>query len=84
MRLLRHRDETPVRVRALTASAGFGPGTTFRFGEVFDVPAWRAKELIAAGSAELAPGGAEVGTPVSGQRCVVSGRPILSHRGRGS
>jgi hypothetical protein len=55
MRLLRHRDETPVRVRALTASAGFGPGTTFRFGEVFDVPAWRAKELIAAGSAPNSP-----------------------------
>jgi hypothetical protein len=84
MRLnLRHRDETPTRVRALTASAGVGPGTTFGFGEVFDAPAWRARELVAAGSAELAPD-AEVGAPVSGQRCVVSGRPILSHRGRGS
>jgi len=44
------RDETPTRVRALTASAGVGPGTTFGFGEVFDAPAWRARELVAGGA----------------------------------
>jgi hypothetical protein len=83
MRLLRHRDESPVRVRGRISSAGVAEWTCFEPGDVFIAPAWRAKELIAAGSAELAPD-VEAGAPVSGQRCVVSGRPILSHRGRGS